>query len=1126
MIFYDTETCGLHGPIVLIQYAEDSGPIHLYSPWRRPVQETLELIEEFMMHEGGVCGFNLSFDHFHLCQLYTTLSLLKDKNKLPVDCVEEYYLAEPIARDGLCLKPQHAFDIMLYARKGPYQSTMDREDIRIKRVPTVLAWQLATELNRRIPIKDIYFARKQDRTIRWQVFDIVDDLGNLLPGMKDLVLKFAPSSALKALAIDAGVAKDDRLLYSDIALPRAAYPAELGYAPFALALKDSEEWPLTWPFRINQHVDYWSYNRLAREYAFDDVADTRGLYDFFGRPEIDDDDSILACAVGAVRWKGFAIDIPALVELRRKATEKEAKVRGKFNYNSVAVVRKYLEEVLGDAEKSVLSVDGKITTKGIILEEIAKWRESIVCTKCVGMGCASCDEGLVSGPNPHPAAERAAEIIKARKAKKEIEVYDKLILAGRIHMDFIVVGTRSGRMAGHSGLSSQGIKKSVNVRSAFPLASGGSILCGGDFSGFEIALADSAYGDPLLREDLMSGKKIHALFGTFLFPDKTYDQIIASDGASNFFEDFYGRSKNGVFALLYGGEAYTLSNRVGIPEVVAEDAYRRWCARYTKWGEERKKIFNRFCVSGETWTLTTEGPRQVKDLTHKCILIVDGQKYASEGFYKSGYKDVYEIVTEEGYRLQATEDHLLFMNSFKIKNKSQEDSGISSWIPVKKLTLGDKLHINIHKNIEWPGEGNWNDGYLLGWLYGDGTVGKIRNDDTRLYFCKNDRMMINFVIKLLDEKEFTCNYRLESDQYVLGSSYLLTLKEIFNIDYQKIITPEIESASSDFYKGFISAFFDTDGSANQNKKILTLSQSDLPRLQAIQRMLLRLGVVSRVYRCTNRGNRLIKNKLCRSKDPYVLMVMAENVIKFQERIGFKNPEKNERVLEAIEKNKLGKFRKEYFLVTVKSVNLIGKKTVYDVTVPEKDAFDANGFIAHNCSMTQKGGIGTRVEWAEPDEYIESLLGFKRYFTVENQIVKALYNLANDPPKDWLRMNIKVTRRDREQSAGGALRSALFAAAFAQQSANMRAAANHVIQSTGAQITKHLQRRIWDIQPAGIHPFIVQPMNQHDEVMCPTHPNYILKVKEVVDKTVESFREKVPLIKMDWKSNLKNWADKK
>jgi len=779
MIFYDTETCGFHGPIVLLQYAFDDGPIHLHSIWKSPVQETIELIEEFMNHEDGVCGFNLSFDHFHLCQIYTTLSLLKNKDKEPIDCIEEYYNLEPVARDGLCLKPKHAFDIMMHARKGPYQSTMNRDDVRIKKVPTVLAWKLAAELNKRIPLKDIYFARKEDKTIRWQVFDIVDDLGNLVPTFKDLVLKFAPSSALKALAIDTGVAKENRLLYQDISLPDKARPAEMGFAPYALAFLNTNDpairnlWPYTWPFRIKQHIDYWHYNRLAREYAHDDVADTRGLYTFFGKPSVSDDDSELTCMVGAVRWRGFKIDIEALEDLKQKAIAKEENIRKRFNYNSVATVRKYLEEVLTDAEKTIMSVDGKITTKGIILEEIAQWKISEICVACEGKGCGLCDDGLIPGKEPHPAAARAAEVIQARKAKKEVELYDKLLIAGRFHADLVVIGTRSSRMAGAGGLNPQGIKKSKYVRSCFPLAMAGYVLCGGDFSGFEVCLADAAYNDPDLRTDLKSGKKIHALFGVYLFPFKTYEEILKSDGAPNFYEDYYGRSKNGVFALLYGGEAYTLSNRVGIPEAVAEEAYRRWCAKYIVWGQERKKIFDMFC-----------------------------------------------------------------------------------------------------------------------------------------------------------------------------------------------------------------------------------------------------------------------------------------------------------------------------------------------------------------SMRQPGGIGSKVEWSEPADYIESLLGFRRYFTLENQIVKALYDLANDPPKEWQSLKVKVIRRDREQTASGAIRSALFASAFAQQAANMRAAANHVIQSSGAEITKKVQRRIWDIQPGGINHWRVQPLNIHDEILSPTHPQYIEEVKSIVNETVKSFEEKVPLIKMEWKTRLNSWADKK
>ena len=149
MIYLDTETCGLHGPAVLIQYAINDSDVVLFEPFKSSIRETINLIEFFT--QEIVCGFNLTFDWFHICQLYTTLKLLKvGDNKLPIDYINEYAELEPLARDGPCIKPKSAFDIMLHARKGPYQSTMDRKDIRIRKVPSDLAMPLAKELDKKI----------------------------------------------------------------------------------------------------------------------------------------------------------------------------------------------------------------------------------------------------------------------------------------------------------------------------------------------------------------------------------------------------------------------------------------------------------------------------------------------------------------------------------------------------------------------------------------------------------------------------------------------------------------------------------------------------------------------------------------------------------------------------------------------------------------------------------------------------------------------------------------------------------------------------------------------------------------------------------------------------------------
>lgn len=1126
MIFFDTETVGLHGYPIIIQYAIDDGPIQIHNIWKSPISETLELIEMFMSHPGGICGFNLAFDHFHLCKTYTTLSMFSDWDQYPEDLIDEIAELEPQARDGVCLKPITACDLFLHARKGPYQSTMDRHDIRIKRVPTAIAYQLAGELERRIPLKDVYFARRADKTAeKWKVYDIEDQDGKINKDFKDVVLKFAPSSGLKALAADAlGVNTESILTFAQVEVDRKLWPEEKGFAPFAKAIGKKGKWNGAWPEVIVHHIRHWSYNNLARQYATDDVKYTRMLYEHFGRPEPGDDDSVLACMVAAVRWRGFKIDIPKIKELRAKAWEKMQAAPTDHNY-----VKKWIWPDL--TEEEIQDIDN--STKKVILEGMTKWRKFL-------------DDG---SDIEHPAAVKAKAVIEARTAAEEVEVYDKLLLAGRFHASFKVIGTLSSRMSGADGLNPQGIKKTKDVRSCFPLAHGGMQLVGGDFESFEVVLAAATYNDEKLYEDLttkvkcddcdgtgikkgktcgdckgtgLTGKKIHTLFAMELFPEENYESIMATKGSE---DDKYTKGKQGVFSQIYGGDANTLVNKLGVSQEVAEEAAQRWAKKYPGIGKAQQTIFDMFCVTDDVWTMTSEGPRQIKDLINEnTTLIVNGQSYNTKGFFNSGEKEVFLLKTEEGYSVKATANHPFFVNRFQ--NLQRKDEGLDLWTELKNLRVGDKVRLNKHYNIEWNGFGSYDDGYLVGWLYGDGSLATRVKNDIRLYLYPDDFCMLDFLCSKFYEQP-QINYIEASNCYYLTSPELLQLALTYDIRVDKKVNEYIETASSDFIKGFISAFFDTDGSSRPDVKQITLSQSDLPRLQAVQRILLRFGIKSDIKKVKGADLSFIQGRKVKTKDAYRLSLYAENVELFHNRIGFNNPTKKQNTFEAIRKCHPHKRYKEHFLVTIKTITSIGKQTVYDITVPGVHAFDANGFFVHNCSMRQPGGLGTKVTWNEPAEYIESMLGFPRYFTLENQICKALFTLAENPPKEWQKKGMKVQRRreGEAQTAQGAARSALFGAAFAIQAANMRAAANHQIQSSGAQITKRLERNLWELQPGGIHPWKIQPMNVHDEIMAPTVPELIPMINEVVKALLDEFQSRVPLIAIDWSNDLKTWADK-
>lgn len=736
LLFMDQETCGLHGFPVLIQYAYDDGPITLHEVWERPVIETLELIEEFT--RSAFVGFNNAFDWFHSCKCYTVLS--EYVNRFPrlghfapqIDLVVE---CEEAGMDGPCLKPAASCDLMLWSRKIPrYQTLMNRGDIRIRKVPTDLACVLADELDSRIELPEIYWARQKDKTVRWRIYDIEEQ-----PHFKDLVLKFNASAGLKYLA-EFALGEKPPFHFGDIACE--VYPQELGYAPTARAAREfyGPE-AQCWPDVIEQHIRHWHSNENARQYAWLDVDYTRKLYHAFaqemGHDLIGDDDSELACMVSAVRWHGYSVDLDGIKDLRQQA---QAVVdSAPINVNAPKQVREYLMEAMDPMESVLISE----STRKQLLEEIAAWDDN------------------------EDAATRAKTILDTRKMQKEVELYDKLLLARRLHADLNIIGAMSSRMSGSSGLNVQGIKAEKKVRKCFPLKWDGMELCGGDFDAFEITLADCVYDDPDIRNALRSGQKLHGHFGTLIYPGKTYAEILASEGTDF---DMYTRAKSAVFALLYGGTAFTLHTNLAIPIDIAEAA-------------------------------------------------------------------------------------------------------------------------------------------IVGW-----------------------------------------------------------------------------------YKLFP-------------------------------------GIGKAIARITEQFSAIVQN-------------------------------------------------------------------------------------------------GPGFSWVGADDYVETKMGFKRSFELENTVMKTLFDLAQSPPKEWDKKKIKVVRRQKIQTAGGAVRSALYGAAFSIQNSNIRAATNHEVQSLGATVCKRVQRKAWDVQPAGVHPWRVAPLNVHDELQAATAPEAVDELTDAIVDAVESLRSMVPLLGLKWSKNNNNWAEKK
>src|SRR5690606_7820159 len=139
----------------------------------------------------------------------------------------------------------------------------------------------------------------------------------------------------------------------------------------------------------------------------------------------------------------------------------------------------------------------------------------------------------------------------------------------------------------------------------------------------------------------------------------------------------------------------------------------------------------------------------------------------------------------------------------------------------------------------------------------------------------------------------------------------------------------------------------------RSSDLVRLAQSDLGRREAAQRMLLRLGIASTIYRDRRvAGESLLPDghggrRAYATQAQHELVVSGDNLAVFAERVGFADAGKANRLKAALSVYRRA-LNRERFAATVESVLPDGHEDVYDVQVPGINTFDGNGLHAHNC----------------------------------------------------------------------------------------------------------------------------------------------------------------------------------
>lgn len=400
-----------------------------------------------------------------------------------------------------------------------------------------------------------------------------------------------------------------------------------------------------------------------------------------------------------------------------------------------------------------------------------------------------------------------------------------------------------------------------------------------------------------------------------------------------------------------------------------------WLAK-KQWDKDGNRLYSNVCVTENTWIQTSFGARQVKDLIDNVFEAhIDGKNYLSLspniyheelgirepsgylGFFPTGVNPVFRLITKEGYSVEVTKEHeFLLKSGHKVK--------------AEQLKSGDKIQLN-QVCMDWKGSGTYGEGWLIGSLVGDGT---FSNKDCAIvkFWGKHQEREVTFAHSHITElgrtfSESNKRYyplpviqrNLESDYSLVGSRQLALLAQLYDIKpREKTVTPEIEKASKQFYRGFISGLFDADATVygseyRREGKSVSLTSIRLDLIQGVQRMLLRLGIVSRICKGQEEGFRVLpdgkggKKEFWCSKTYRLIITGRANLKKFSEVCDFNHPQKSAKL-----KMLLSTYTKSVYdkgcLATFQSLDYVENRPTYDCTIDDIHQFDANGFKTPQC----------------------------------------------------------------------------------------------------------------------------------------------------------------------------------
>ena len=332
-------------------------------------------------------------------------------------------------------------------------------------------------------------------------------------------------------------------------------------------------------------------------------------------------------------------------------------------------------------------------------------------------------------------------------------------------------------------------------------------------------------------------------------------------------------------------------------------------------------------------------------------------------FIEPRQKECLEIVLKNGYSIKCSIDHpILSDNSPKARNRVVNGKRIAirpwEFRRADELKVGD--FVGLANNIDYWGDTNVPDAYVVGLLIGDGSYGKgsscrliSADPDTWRYLEDNNLGVLNHCD---DSKPEKYNKEIRTYRIIGGMELLHQLGIAYQIEEDKTLPKNIGKFDKSSVCNLLAGLFDTDGSISVNEEkqnySITLYQSNINLLEEVRMQLHKLGIFSTIEtRKTTKyelGGRIIN-----SNESYRLEIHdILSAIKFYNLIPLNISYKKES-LERIYNMLKDKRVQEHNDISgakqckIVSITPIGVQTVYNLQADYNHTYLANCIITHN-----------------------------------------------------------------------------------------------------------------------------------------------------------------------------------